>query len=139
MISNVLSNSPAWDAGIRTGDILTQYLGRRISSSEQLRKLIATNRAGDLISLVVVRGGRSLSIIVKLSSRDAMSSVGVIDPINGSADTVYGQSDPEFSNDDDYRARIESQILKMKRDLRRQMDQLNALQRELKRLGEKEP
>jgi S1-C subfamily serine protease len=139
MISNVLSNSPAWDAGIRTGDILTQYLGRRISSSEQLRRLIATNRAGDLVSLVVVRGGRSLSLIVQLGSRDAMSAIGVLDPIDSPVDTVYGQADPEFSNDDDYRARIESQILKMKRDLRRQMDRLNALQRELKRLGEKEP
>jgi len=139
MISNVLRNSPAWDAGIRAGDILTQYLSRRISSSEQLRKLIAANRPGDVISLVVVRSGRNLSFTVRLSSQEAMTVAGVLEPASDPVDTIYGQPDPEFLTDDEYRQRIEEQMLQLRRDLRRQMDQLNSLQRELERLGEDKP
>jgi C-terminal processing protease CtpA/Prc len=135
MISNVLNSSPAWGAGIRAGDILTQYLGRRISSSEQLSKLIAANRPGDVVSLALVRGGRSLSFTVQLSSREAMGVAGVLDPVNNRPDTTYGQPDREFLNEDDYREWIERRLTNLKRNLEKQMDQLNDLQRELERLN----
>ncbi len=140
MVAEVIPGSPAWEAGIRSGDILTQYLGRRIFSSDQLRKLIAAGKKGDVISLVLMRGGRSLSLAVQLTSAETMRLVdqtGQVIDVNDNA-TVRKIPIREVIGEDGYRRQTLAKIDMLRTELRRQMKELENLERELKRTqGEK--
>jgi S1-C subfamily serine protease len=136
IISEVMQNSPAWEAGIRSGDILTQYLGRRVVSSNQLRKLIATGKKGDVVSLSVMRGGRSLSIAVQLSSEEAMNIAGQADQIGVPIDSTANIREipiRQLIGEDNYRRQMQARITALRLELRRQMKELEYLQRELSR------
>ena len=134
MIADVLENSPARKAGIRPGDILTRYLSRQIENSNQLYKLIASNRQGDIVSLMVVRGGRNLRFTVRLTSQEAINIINVTNPEPSLQDIINEEPEAELAIDPDYKRTLGERIRQLKCDMLKQMDQLNALQRELDRL-----
>jgi len=118
---------------VRTGDILTTYLGRRIYGSDQLRKLIAESREGDVVNLVVVRGNRNLTFTVQLVSVREMSAADEPASLRSQNDTIAGRLETEIPPDDFDRREIEDEILRVRRELQKQLDILNRLQRQLDR------
>jgi len=57
-IPDVQTQSPAYLAGIREGDILMKFNWHKIVSSVQLRKLIYNSNPGDDVDIAIMRGGR---------------------------------------------------------------------------------
>lgn len=72
------AKSPASEAGIKKGDIITHVNGTKVSSSEEFIKAVSENGAKSL-ELTVVRGADTLSLSVSpvLSSEDGAYRIGL--------------------------------------------------------------
>jgi putative serine protease PepD len=69
--SPVTSGSPASKAGLQPGDLITAINGKPVSSTDQFIATLDTYSPGDVVTLTVKRGGRTLSIKVTLGTRPA--------------------------------------------------------------------
>ncbi|MDD3732872.1 MAG: DegQ family serine endoprotease [candidate division Zixibacteria bacterium] len=63
---DVSPNSPASEAGIEAGDVITALDKRRISNSAQLSSQIAVTAPGTRVTLTILRDDREMDINVKL-------------------------------------------------------------------------
>jgi S1-C subfamily serine protease len=59
LVVHVKEVSPAADAGIREGDVITEVDGRRITSTDEFGKLVSGARKGDYLRLYILRPARS--------------------------------------------------------------------------------
>ncbi|HEU5248812.1 MAG TPA: Do family serine endopeptidase [Thermoanaerobaculia bacterium] len=59
LVVHVKEVSPAADAGIREGDIITEVNGRRITSTDEFGKIVTGARKGDYLKLYILRPARS--------------------------------------------------------------------------------
>ncbi|MFJ9056707.1 trypsin-like peptidase domain-containing protein [Streptomyces sp. NPDC102409] len=64
----VTEGGPADDAGIRSGDVITEVEGQRVHSGEELIVKIRAHRPGDRLALVLTRGGKDLAMTLTLGS-----------------------------------------------------------------------
>lgn len=62
MITNVGQGSPAQGAGLRPGDVVTQYGERRVESANQLLSFIRRSKPGQPVEITVVRAGKLVKI-----------------------------------------------------------------------------
>ncbi len=63
----VVQNSPASQAGIEPGDIITGMDGQPIETFANLRDIIALYRVGDRVVLEIWRDGEILEMIIQLA------------------------------------------------------------------------
>jgi tetratricopeptide (TPR) repeat protein len=56
-ISQVIPDSPAEKVGLKVGDIIVTFDGRRVKSEKEIRLLLAQKRVGDKLEINVVRYG----------------------------------------------------------------------------------
>jgi putative serine protease PepD len=68
-VTQVRSGTPAEDAGLQAGDVITRVDGKRITSADELRAAINARQPGDTIALTYTRNGNSHTAEVKLTSR----------------------------------------------------------------------
>jgi serine protease Do len=68
LVAGVQEDSPAARAGVKTGDVITEYEGRKVSRSGELPRMVAGTPAGRPVSITIVRGGKPVSLIVKIAA-----------------------------------------------------------------------
>lgn len=68
-ISDVTSNGPAAQAGLRKGDIITAIDSTNVDSSHTLSSLVMAHHIGDTVSLTVQRDGKAQTFSIKLGTR----------------------------------------------------------------------
>jgi serine protease Do len=72
-------NSPAWQAGLTRGDLITQINGRRLSNMTKLTAIKTTFKPGQNIEVSMIRGNQSNTVIVALAAEPLInSSPGVV-------------------------------------------------------------
>ena len=59
LVSNVDDGSPAARAGLRQGDVITQFNGKPVVDSDQLRNEVSSTAPGTAVTLQYTRDGRS--------------------------------------------------------------------------------
>ncbi|WP_097870075.1 trypsin-like peptidase domain-containing protein [Streptomyces sp. rh34] len=64
----VAKDGPAAEAGIESGDIITQVEGQRVHSGEELIVKIRAHRPGDELDLKLTRGGEERTVTLTLGS-----------------------------------------------------------------------
>jgi S1-C subfamily serine protease len=69
LINGVIPNSPADDAGLRVGDLVTGYNGQRIESFADLGAVVRASQPRDQVTLTVQRGDEEMAIEVTLVER----------------------------------------------------------------------
>jgi serine protease Do len=68
LVSSVISGSPAEEAGIRPRDLIVSYNGEIIAGREDFVNAINASRAGDEITLGIIRDGINIEVKVVLGS-----------------------------------------------------------------------
>jgi S1-C subfamily serine protease len=58
-VTDVKEVSPAGEAGVAMGDVITQAQGKKVRTPEDLRKVIESMKSGDAMRLYVTRGSRA--------------------------------------------------------------------------------
>lgn len=70
IVTEVLKDSPAEQAGIRKDDILLRFDDQLLASQDQLRKLTRSRKSGDKVRFGLVHEGRETSVEITLSERE---------------------------------------------------------------------
>lgn len=68
-IEEVVSGSPAGQAGVEPDDIITHINGERLTTDNDLAKVISTKKVGDQVSLAVWRNGQELNLSARLGNQ----------------------------------------------------------------------
>ncbi|MGC9512881.1 MAG: DegQ family serine endoprotease [Fidelibacterota bacterium] len=66
LIADVVEDTPADKAGLKTGDLVLKVDGKKIHTSSELRNTISARRPGDKVTLMLVRDGKEKYIDVTL-------------------------------------------------------------------------
>lgn len=64
LVSDTTENGPADRAGIKRGDIITEYDGRKVEEPYQIRNMVANNTPGEEHKIKVMREGKPITLIV---------------------------------------------------------------------------
>jgi len=70
LVANVTADSPAMKAGIKAGDIITEYDGHKVARSEALPRLVAETPAGREVPVTVLRDGKTVKLTAKVAKLD---------------------------------------------------------------------
>jgi serine protease Do len=69
IISQVIKDSPAEEAGMKEQDVIIQVDGEKVNDSSNLKNLISSGRPNDKTKLIVIRDGDEKNLIVTLGTR----------------------------------------------------------------------
>jgi serine protease Do len=79
LVSSVVEGSPAAKAGVKAGDVITEYNGRKVARSEDLPRAVAETAVGREVPLTVLRDGKPVTLratIARLDDTDAPRAMG---------------------------------------------------------------
>jgi len=76
-VSKVIADSPADEAGLERGDLITSFAGEKITSVDQLRWLAASTEPGTKVKIDVIRDGKPKTLTVKLEERPAREELSI--------------------------------------------------------------
>jgi putative serine protease PepD len=68
-VAGVRPGTPAAKAGLKAGDVITEFDGTPVSTSEELALAISNRKPGDSVSVTYERNGDSHTVTLKLASR----------------------------------------------------------------------
>jgi serine protease Do/serine protease DegQ len=69
LVSQVLPESAAERAGVKTGDIIRSVDGKAVNSANELRNTIGLKRSGDTVELEIMRDGRKRKLKAELGEQ----------------------------------------------------------------------
>jgi S1-C subfamily serine protease len=68
LVSRMMRNSEAYEAGVRPGDVIVAFNGTPIDDPSKLQRMIADARIGSTATLKVLRSGRTVEIRLPIVS-----------------------------------------------------------------------
>ncbi len=68
LVSEVVKGSPADKAGLKTGDIITEFNGKKIHDMNELPRLVAVTPVGGKVKVAVIRNGKILHKTVTIET-----------------------------------------------------------------------
>jgi putative serine protease PepD len=68
-VASVTGGTPAANAGIQKGDVITALGGKAVAGSTALASLVDTHKPGETVSVTVTRNGQQKTLQVKLGQR----------------------------------------------------------------------
>jgi serine protease Do len=74
LVQDIEPGQPAERAGLKPGDIMTEFQGQRIDDSAQLRNLVAQTAPGTTVKLKIWRDGSSRELSATLSTMDTKTA-----------------------------------------------------------------
>lgn len=74
-VDSLFENSAAMQAGLQKGDVIVEIEGRTIKTSPELQEMVARNRPGDELKMLINRAGKELALKVTLVDKNGGKSV----------------------------------------------------------------
>jgi S1-C subfamily serine protease len=68
-VSSIHAGSPAEQAGVHVGDIITHFDGQSVQTFKELKELVQLHKPGDQIGIRIRRGEETILMRVKLGQR----------------------------------------------------------------------
>jgi serine protease Do len=75
-VTRVSADSPAERAGLKAGDVITQFNGQKVSSIEQFSQMVRETPAGRQVNLQVYRGGAAQTMTARIGAATPATFVG---------------------------------------------------------------
>jgi serine protease Do len=72
-VTDVTSDSPAAKAGLKSGDVIVEYNGRKVGRSEELPRAVADTPIGHQVPITVIRDGKRVTLhaqVARLQDRE---------------------------------------------------------------------
>jgi serine protease Do len=66
LVSDVVDGSPADKAGLKQGDVIVEFNGKKIKSSSELPHIVGSTNVGKEVGMKVVRDGEEVALQVKV-------------------------------------------------------------------------
>lgn len=89
-VDTVVPGQPADQAGIKRGDIITEFQGQRLDTSDQLRNLASQTPPGTTVKIKVWREGSERELSLKLAERDLTANAEKEDSKGGGESSAAG-------------------------------------------------
>jgi serine protease Do len=70
LVSSVVEGSPAAKAGVKPGDVIVEYDGRKVARADELPRVVAESAVGKDIAVTVVRDGRRVPLRATIARLD---------------------------------------------------------------------
>jgi serine protease Do len=73
LVTDVTSDSPAAKAGLKSGDVIVEYNGRKVGRSEELPRAVADTPIGHQVPITVIRDGKRVTLhaqVARLQDRE---------------------------------------------------------------------
>jgi serine protease Do len=71
MVSNVEQGGPADESGIRSGDVITKFDGKKITHMTDLPRIVGSTKPGKRVPMEVWRKGKTVTLQVKVGEMQA--------------------------------------------------------------------
>lgn len=68
-VVSVSKDSPAENAGIQKGDIITEFAGEKVDNSAEFRHTLYKHKIGETVKIKVLRNGKEKSLDIKLTKK----------------------------------------------------------------------
>lgn len=91
LVTNVMENSSAEDAGLKSGDVIIAVDGKETTSTGQLRSRIGTRKIGDKVTVTLIRDGDEKRVKVKVGKPSTLASLN--DKLHDLLDGVQFEND----------------------------------------------
>ena len=98
LISQVIKNSPAEDAGVENQDVVISVNGEKVSDSSQLKNLISAGRPQDKTKLTIIRGGKEKNLTVTLGTRPDQNKLSEVYQYGGTRFDILGLNVENYEN-----------------------------------------
>ena len=85
-VTHIAPDSPAEKAGVKTGDVITQYNGQRVEGLEQFSRMVRETPAGHDVKIVIIRNGAPQTITAKIVPRPIINGQLIPAPVQGPAE-----------------------------------------------------
>jgi 2-alkenal reductase len=69
LVTRVAPNSPARQAGVQQGDVITKVDGQAVGEQKSLAQLLSQRKVDDQVTLTLVRDGKETTVTAKLAQR----------------------------------------------------------------------
>jgi serine protease Do len=70
VVSQVTSNGPAEKAGVKPGDVVTEFNGRSVANTTDLQKMVSASKPGTSVALKVMRNGKEQTLHATVEELD---------------------------------------------------------------------
>ena len=99
VVTDVMKNTPAEEAGLAEGDVILDYEGRSVSDVRHLRSMVATTTVGKEVRITIVRRGKSKPLVARIGK---LSGKQIRPPTSSEGRTVgrLGMQIRELSEED---------------------------------------
>jgi Do/DeqQ family serine protease len=102
LVSQVMADSAAEKAGIKTGDIIRKVDGKNVNSANELRNTIGLKRSGETVELEILRDGKTRRIKAQLGEQAAAAQVAAEDihpGLQGAELETLGPGSPRYEGE----------------------------------------
>ncbi len=80
LVAKVMDNSPAQKAGLKVGDVIVEFNGRKVTRSTSLPPIVGRTPVGDVADVVIIRNHQKRTIKVKIEQLPKQVDASVAQP-----------------------------------------------------------
>ncbi|MEW5694163.1 MAG: DegQ family serine endoprotease [Candidatus Hydrogenedentota bacterium] len=99
LISEVISNSPSYKAGLKQGDVILSFNGKKVSDASQLRNIVANTSIGERVEIEFIRDGKKKSVYVTIEKQPSDIQTSKLIPKGRAEDKNLGISVSNITDD----------------------------------------
>lgn len=83
LVAGITAGGPAEPSGLKTGDVIVKFDGRDVKDSRDLPKLVAATAVGKAVDVLIMRGGKEVTLQVTLGRLEDGEKLASLDGSKG--------------------------------------------------------